>query len=300
MRLALLQLRDYGSARENVARTIQKIAEAAKGGAQVVCTQELFTTSYFCTKQDPVNFDLAEKIPGPTTSALCAAAKKHKVVVIASLFENRGSEVYHNTAVIIDADGTLLGKYRKNHIPQDPAFEEKFYFTPGDLGYRAWETKAGKLGVLICWDQWYPEAARLTALQGANIIFYPTAIGWLPEEKAALGEAQHTAWETVQRGHAVANGCYIAAVNRVGREGNTEFWGQSFVVNPYGQVIARASVNREEILYAETDPRAQAEFRRIWPFFRDRRIDTYGDLTKRLVDEESKASGKPKRPVKQR
>lgn len=295
MRIALLQLRDYGSAKENVARTVKKIAEAAKGGAQVVCTQELFTTPYFCVKQDPAGFDLAEKIPGPTTQALCAAAKKNKIVVIASLFENRGSEVYHNTAVIIDADGTLLGKYRKNHIPQDPAFEEKFYFTPGDLGYRAWETKAGKLGVLICWDQWYPEAARLTALKGANIIFYPTAIGWLPEEKAALGEAQHTAWETVQRGHAVANGCYIAAVNRVGREGNTEFWGQSFVVNPYGQVIARASVNREEILYAETDPKAQAEFRRIWPFFRDRRIDTYGDLTKRLSDDEPERTQTKKR-----
>ncbi len=295
MRLALLQLRDYGSPAENVARTIKKIGEAAKGGAQVVCTQELFTTPYFCTRQDPANFDLAEKIPGPTTKALCAAAKKHKIVVIASLFEDRGSEVYHNTAVIIDADGTLLGKYRKNHIPQDPAFEEKFYFTPGDLGYRAWETKAGKLGVLICWDQWYPEAARLTALQGANIIFYPTAIGWLPEEKAALGEAQHTAWETVQRGHAVANGCYIAAVNRVGREGNTEFWGQSFVANPYGQVIARASVNREEILYTETDAKAQAEFRRIWPFFRDRRIDTYGDLTQRLSDEEPADGPKKKR-----
>lgn len=296
MRLALLQLRDYGSAEKNVTQTIKKIGEAAKGGAQVVCTQELFTTPYFCTKQDPAFFDLAEKIPGTTTQALCAAAKKNKIVIIASLFENRGSEVYHNTAVIIDADGTVLGKYRKNHIPQDPAFEEKFYFTPGDLGYRAWETKAGKLGVLICWDQWYPEAARLTALKGANIIFYPTAIGWLPEEKAEFGEAQHTAWETVQRGHAVANGCYIAAVNRVGREGNTEFWGQSFVANPYGEVIARASVGREEILYADTDPKAQAEFRRIWPFFRDRRIDTYGDLTKRLSDEESSVKPARKHP----
>ncbi len=285
MKIALLQLRDYGSAKKNVEQTLRKIAEAAKGGAQVVCTQELFTTPYFCVKQDPAQFDLAEKIPGATTTALCAAARKNKVVIIASLFENRGSEVYHNTAVIIDADGTLLGKYRKNHIPQDPAFEEKFYFTPGDLGYRAWDTKAGKLGVLICWDQWYPEAARLTALKGANILFYPTAIGWLPEEKAALGQAQHTAWETVQRGHAVANGCYVAAVNRVGREGNTEFWGQSFVANPYGEVIARASVNREEILYAETDPKAQAEFRRIWPFFRDRRIDTYEGLTERLSDD---------------
>jgi len=287
MRLALLQLRDYGSLAENRAQTVKKIAEAAKGGADVVCTQELFTTPYFCVKQDPANFDLAEKIPGPTTDLLCAAAKKNKVVVVGSLFENRGSEVYHNTAVVIDADGTLLGSYRKNHIPQDPAFEEKFYFTPGDLGYRAWKTKAGKIGVLICWDQWYPEAARLTALRGADVLIYPTAIGWLPSEKAALGAAQHNAWETVQRGHAVANGCYVAAINRVGIEGESEFWGQSFVANPYGQVIARASENKEEILYADTDPKAQAEFRRIWPFFRDRRIDTYGDLTKRLVDDEA-------------
>lgn len=292
MRLALLQLRDYGSTAKNVAQTIQRIAEAAAHGAEVACTQELFTTPYFCVTQDPAKFDLAEKIPGPTTETLCAAAKKYQITVIASLFENRGNEIYHNTAVIIDADGALLGKYRKNHIPQDPAFEEKFYFTPGDLGYRAWATRAGKLGVLICWDQWYPEAARLTALRGADVIFYPTAIGWLPEEKAKLGEAQHTAWETVQRGHAVANGCYIAAVNRVGREGSTEFWGQSFVANPYGQVVARGSVDREEILYVDTDAKAQSEFRRIWPFFRDRRIDTYGDLTKRLADEEAPVAPK--------
>jgi len=284
MRLALLQLRDYGSVKENRARTVKKIAEAAKGGAQMVCTQELFTTPYFCVTQDPAKFDLAETIPGPTTAALCAAAKKNKIVVIGALFENRGSEVYHNTAVVIDADGKLLGKYRKNHIPQDPAFEEKFYFTPGDLGYRSWKTRAGRIGVLICWDQWYPEAARLTALRGADIIFYPTAIGWLPSEKKALGAAQHNAWETVQRGHAVANGCYVAAVNRVGREGGTEFWGQSFVADPYGRVVARASVQDEEILYADVDLKLQSEFRRIWPFFRDRRIDTYGDLTKRLSD----------------
>jgi N-carbamoylputrescine amidase len=284
MHLALLQLRDYGSVAENVARTIKKIGEAAKGGAQIVCTQELFTTPYFCITQDPANFDLAETIPGPTTDLLCAAAKKHGVVVIASLFENRGNEVYHNTAVVIDADGALLGKYRKSHIPQDPGFEEKFYFTPGDLGYRTWPTRAGRVGVLICWDQWYPEAARLTALQGADVIFYPTAIGWIPKDKAVLRAAQHTAWETVQRGHAVANGCYIAAVNRVGIEGKTKFWGQSFVADPYGRIVAKASVGREEILSVETNPKMQIEFRRNWPFFRDRRIDTYGDLTKRLVD----------------
>jgi len=213
-------------------------------------------------------------------------AKKNKVVVVGSLFENRGSEVYHNTAVVIDADGTLMGSYRKSHIPQDPAFEEKFYFTPGDLGYRAWNTRAGRIGVLICWDQWFPEAARLTALRGADILLYPTAIGWLPAEKAALGAAQHNAWETVQRGHAVANGCYVAAVNRVGREGDTEFWGQSFVADPYGRLAAKASASKEEILYADIDLKLQADFSRIWPFFRDRRIDTYGDLTKRLVDDE--------------
>ena len=286
MRLALLQLRDYGSAAENVARTSQKIAEAAAGGAQIACTQELFTTPYFCTRQDPDFFDLAETIPGPTTDALGKVAKQHGIVIVASLFENRGNEVYHNTAVVIDADGSLLGRYRKNHIPQDPAFEEKFYFTPGDLGYRAWKTKAGRIGVLICCDQWYPEAARLTAMRGADVLFYPTAIGWLPEEKAKMGAAQYGAWETVQRGHAVANGCYVAAVNRVGTEGDTEFWGQSFVADPYGRLIAQGSVRREEVIYADTDPKLQADFRRIWPFFRDRRIDTYGDLTRRLSDDE--------------
>ena len=286
MRLALLQLRDYGSAAENLARTSQKIVEAAAAGAQIACTQELFTTPYFCTRQDPDFFDLAETIPGPTTDALGKVAKQHGIVIVASLFENRGNEVYHNTAVVIDADGSLLGRYRKNHIPQDPAFEEKFYFTPGDLGYRAWKTKAGRIGVLICWDQWYPEAARLTAMRGADVLFYPTAIGWLPEEKAKMGAAQYGAWETVQRGHAVANGCYVAAVNRVGTEGDTEFWGQSFVADPYGRLIAQGSVRREEVIYADTDPKLQADFRRIWPFFRDRRIDTYGDLTRRLSDDE--------------
>jgi N-carbamoylputrescine amidase len=295
MKLALLQLRDYGSVVENRARTVKKIAEAAQGGATVVCTQELFTTPYFCIKQDPALFDLAETIPGPTTDALGKVAKKNKVVVVGSLFENRGSEVYHNTAVVIDADGTLLGSYRKSHIPQDPAFEEKFYFTPGDLGYRAWKTRAGRIGVLICWDQWFPEAARLTALRGADILLYPTAIGWLPAEKASLGAAQHNAWETVQRGHAVANGCYVAAVNRVGREGETEFWGQSFVADPYGRLTAKASASKEEILYADIDLKLQADFRRIWPFFRDRRIDTYDDLTKRLVDDEPPVPARKKK-----
>ncbi|MCB1211997.1 MAG: carbon-nitrogen hydrolase, partial [Verrucomicrobiales bacterium] len=200
-------------------------------------------------------------------------------------FEKRGPGLYHNTAAIIDADGTLLGKYRKMHIPQDPGFEEKFYFTPGDLGYRVWDTKFGRIGVLICWDQWYPEAARLTALAGAQILFYPTAIGWLASEKAELGKAQHTAWETVQRGHAVANGCFVAAVNRTGNEGETEFWGQTFVANPYGEIIEKAAVSKEEVLIVPCDLKEVEDFRRIWPFFRDRRIDTYAALTKRYIDE---------------
>ena len=219
-----------------------------------------------------------------SVTELAKAARRLGLVVVAPLFEARGSEVYHNTAAVIDADGTVLGKYRKMHIPQDPGFEEKFYFTPGDLGFRSWATAHGNIGVLICWDQWYPEAARLTALAGADILFYPTAIGWLPEEKAALGRAQHNAWETVQRGHGVANGCYIAATNRVGTEGRTQFWGQSFVSDPYGEIVARASADREEVLLADCDLAKQREFRRIWPFFRDRRIDAFGDLTRRLRD----------------
>lgn len=283
--LGLIQLTAADTPAENLRKTLPRIEEAASQGAQIIALQEMFTTKYFCVTQNPDHFDLAEPIPaGPITRELCAAAKKLGVVIIAPMFEARGSEVYHNTAAIIDADGTCLGKYRKMHIPQDPAFEEKFYFTPGDLGFRTWQTAFGNIGVLICWDQWYPEAARLTALSGADILFYPTAIGWLPEEKPTLGAAQHCAWETVQRGHAVANGCYLAATNRVGTEGNTEFWGQSFVANPYGEIIAKASPNAEEILLARCDLKLQREFRRIWPFFRDRRIDAYADITKRLID----------------
>ncbi|MEY4818528.1 MAG: hypothetical protein RLZZ23_1301, partial [Verrucomicrobiota bacterium] len=258
---------------------------AAAKGAKIIGLQEMFTTKYFCINQDPKNFDLAEPVEtGPSVTELAKVAKRLGVVIVAPLFEARGSEVYHNTAAVIDADGTVLGKYRKMHIPQDPGFEEKFYFTPGDLGFRTWKTAHGDIGVLICWDQWYPEAARLTALGGAQILFYPTAIGWLPEEKAALGHAQHNAWETVQRGHGVANGCYVAATNRVGTEGRTQFWGQSFVSDPYGEIVARASIEKEEILLADCDLVKQREFRRIWPFFRDRRIDAYGDLTRRLRD----------------
>jgi len=285
VRVGLIQLTAEDTPAANVRKTLPRIEEAAAKGAKIIGLQEMFTTKYFCINQDPKNFDLAEPIEtGPSVTELAKAAKRLGVVIIAPLFEARGSEVYHNTAAVIDADGTVLGKYRKMHIPQDPGFEEKFYFTPGDLGFRTWKTAHGDIGVLICWDQWYPEAARLTALGGAQILFYPTAIGWLPEEKAALGHAQHNAWETVQRGHGVANGCYVAATNRVGTEGRTQFWGQSFVSDPYGEIVARASVEKEEVLLADCDLVKQREFRRIWPFFRDRRIDAYGDLTRRLRD----------------
>jgi N-carbamoylputrescine amidase len=285
VRIGLIQLTAEDTPAANVRKTIPRIEEAAAKGAKIIGLQEMFTTKYFCINQDPKNFDLAEPIEtGPSVTELAKVAKRLGVVIVAPLFEARGSEVYHNTAAVIDADGTVLGKYRKMHIPQDPGFEEKFYFTPGDLGFRTWKTAHGDIGVLICWDQWYPEAARLTALGGAQILFYPTAIGWLPEEKAALGRAQHNAWETVQRGHGVANGCYVAATNRVGTEGRTQFWGQSFVSDPYGEIVARASVEQEEILLADCDLVKQREFRRIWPFFRDRRIDAYGDLTRRLRD----------------
>ncbi len=283
--LGLIQSRAFPSKEESLAAHIDLIRDAAKHGAQVICLQELFLTPYFCKREETALFDLAEAIPGPTTEALAPLARELGVVIITSLFERRGPGLYHNTAAVIDADGSYLGKYRKMHIPEDPGFNEKFYFTPGDLGYPVWDTKFGKLGVLVCWDQWYPEAARLAALAGAEILFYPTAIGWLSSEKAALGEAQHCAWETVQRGHAVANGCFLVAVNRTGIEEATEFWGQSFVANPYGQIVAKAAVDREEILIVECSLKEVEDFRRIWPFFRDRRIDTYAPLTKRYLDE---------------
>ena len=285
VRVGLIQLTAEDTPAANVRKTNPRIDEAAATGAKIIGLQQMFTTKYFCINQDPKNFDLAEPIEtGPSVTELAKVAQRLGVVIIAPLFEARGSEVYHNTAAVIDADGTVLGKYRKMNIQQDPGFEEKFYFTPGDLGFRTWKTAHGDIGVLICWDQWYPEAARLTALGGAQILFYPTAIGWLPEEKAALGQAQHNAWETVQRGHGVANGCYVAATNRVGTEGRTQFWGQSFVSDPYGEIVARASIDKEEVLLADCDLVKQREFRRIWPFFRDRRIDAYTDLTRRLRD----------------
>jgi N-carbamoylputrescine amidase len=284
--LGLVQSREYPGKKKALERHIALITDAAKKGAQIVCLQELFLTPYFCKREETEQFELAEKIPGATTDTLCKLAKKLGVVIIASLFEKRGPGLYHNTAAVIDADGKYLGKYRKMHIPEDPGFNEKFYFTPGDLGYRVWNTKFGRIGVLICWDQWYPEAARLAALGGAEILFYPTAIGWLKSEKKALGKAQHCAWETVQRGHAVANGCYVAAVNRTGTEEETEFWGQTFVASPYGEIVAKAFVDREEVLIVPVDLDAVENFRRIWPFFRDRRIDTYAPLANRFLDNE--------------
>ncbi|QIF00637.1 carbon-nitrogen hydrolase [Roseimicrobium sp. ORNL1] len=283
--LGLIQTHATEDKADNLRRHIALIREAAKRGAHVVCLQELFLTPYFCKREETALFDLADPIPGDTTKQLGDLARELGVVIIASMFEKRAIGLYHNTAAIIDADGEYMGKFRKMHIPEDPGFNEKFYFTPGDLGYKVWDTKRGRLGVLVCWDQWYPEAARLTAMSGAQILFYPTAIGWLKSEKAELGKAQHTAWETVQRGHAVANGCYVAAVNRVGVEEETEFWGQSFVANPYGEIVAKASPSDEEILMVPCDIKAMEDFRRIWPFFRDRRIDSYSDLTKRWRDD---------------
>ncbi|MCB1228301.1 MAG: carbon-nitrogen hydrolase [Verrucomicrobiales bacterium] len=283
--LGLIQSKAFSSSEEALREHEQRIHAAAAQGAQVICLQELFLTPYFCKREETALFDLAEPVPGPTTRALEPLAAELGVVIIASLFEKRGPGLYHNTAAVIDADGRYLGKYRKHHIPEDPGFNEKFYFTPGDLGYRVWDTRHGRIGVLICWDQWYPEAARLAALAGAEILFYPTAIGWLASEKAELGAAQHCAWETVQRGHAVANGCFVAAVNRTGIEEETEFWGQSFVADPYGRIVARAAVDAEENLIVPIETQEVEDFRRIWPFFRDRRIDTYAPLTKRYLDE---------------
>jgi N-carbamoylputrescine amidase len=287
--LGLIQSRCSPDPAENFSRTADKIAQAAKQGAQIICTQELFRSEYFCQSENHDYFKLAETIPGPSTVALQKLAKRHKVVIIGSLFEKRAAGLYHNTAVVIDADGAMLGIYRKMHIPDDPLYLEKFYFAPGDLGFRSWPTRHGHIGVCVCWDQWYPEAARLTALQGAQILFYPTAIGWHPSEKKEYGVNQHSAWETIQRSHAVANGCYVAAVNRVGLErpaggAGIEFWGQSFVAAPSGQILARASVEKEEILMAAVDVRKVDVARTHWPFLRDRRIDAYADLSKRFID----------------
>jgi len=276
---------------ENLTRAVSRIEEAARAGAQVVCLPELFRSQYFCQREDTKNFELAESVPGPTTEVLGRVAQKTKTVIVAPVFERRAPGVYHNTAAIIDADGKIAGVYRKMHIPDDPAYYEKFYFTPGDLGFRAFSTHAGKIATLICWDQWYPEGARLAALNGACIVFYPTAIGWHPSEKNSNGEAQRDSWRTIQRSHAIANGIYVAAVNRVGHEkpdeggDGLEFWGTSFFCDPQGVVLAEGSPDREEILYGEVDLAHLEDVRRNWPFLRDRRIDAYAGIEQRFLDD---------------
>lgn len=287
--IGLIQMRCSEDPSENLENAIALIRDAAAQGAQIICLQELFRTVYFCQEENHKYFQYAEAIPGPTTERLSTLAKELQVVIVASLFERRAAGLYHNTAAVIDADGSLLGIYRKMHIPDDPLFYEKFYFTPGDLGFRCWQTKYARVGVLICWDQWYPEAARLTALRGAEIIFYPTAIGWHPSEKAEFGERQHSSWETVQRGHAIANGCYVAVPNRVGHEApaggdGLEFWGRSFIADPAGQILARANGEKPEVLIASIDSKALEAQRVHWPFLRDRRIEAYAELTKRFID----------------
>ena len=286
--IGLVQMRCGLDPRENLEKAAERIVEAAKQGAQIVCLQELFRSQYFCQKEDAATFDLAESIPGPSTELLCKVARDLGVVVIASLFERRAAGLYHNTAAILDADGTIRGLYRKMHIPDDPLYYEKYYFTPGDLGFSAHDTKFGRIGTLVCWDQWYPEGARLTALRGADVLFYPTAIGWHPREKEQYGHAQASAWQTIQRSHAIANGVYVAAVNRVGHEGpadgGIEFWGGSFVCDPFGTILKEGSRTDEEILIVECDRARIEETRRNWPFLRDRRIDAYGPITSRFRD----------------
>ncbi len=291
--VGLVQMAMGNDPGQNLVRALARIEEAARAGARIVCLPELFRSQYFCQREDVSLFDLAEPIPGPTTDALCQAARSAEVVIIGPLFERRAPGVYHNSAVVIDATGTIAGLYRKMHIPDDPAYYEKFYFTPGDLGFRSFDTRFGKVGTLICWDQWYPEGARLTALTGAHTLFYPTAIGWHPHEKAESGATQRDAWRTVQRGHAVANGVYVAAVNRVGHEiqqpgsPGIEFWGSSFLADPQGVIIAEASADREEILLGEIDLEHLEDVRRNWPFLRDRRIDAYSGISQRFLDDDS-------------
>ena len=287
-KIGLVQMRMSPEPEKNLATAVQRVREAADQGAHLVCLPELFRTYYIGQREDHALFDLAEAIPGPSTEALGKVAKEKGVVVIASLFERRAAGLYHNTAVTLDADGSMKGMYRKMHIPDDPAYYEKFYFTPGDLGFRAVDTKVGPVGTLVCWDQWYPEGARLTALQGANILFYPTAIGWHPAEKAQYGPQQLDAWKTIQRSHAIANGCWVAAVNRVGHEKlddeapGIEFWGHSFVCDPFGVVMAEAG-EQEAMVVAEIDLARIEEVRRNWPFLRDRRTDAYGGIQHRYL-----------------
>lgn len=291
IKIGLVQMSCSNDKESNLAKAIAGIRSAHQQGAQIICLQELFTSLYFCDEEDYDNFKLAETIPGPSTETLGKIAGELNVVIIASLFEKRAQGLYHNTTAVLDADGSYLGKYRKMHIPDDPNFYEKFYFTPGDLGYKVFKTKYATLGVLICWDQWYPEAARLTALKGAEVLFYPTAIGWHPDEKEQYGENQYGAWMNVMKGHAVANGIYVAAANRIGLEqyvpntAGIEFWGASFIAGPQGEILAQASHDKEEILIAEVDLDLQENVRQNWPFFRDRRIDAYGDITNRALEE---------------
>jgi len=279
----------------NLAKAVDRVVEVASQGASVICLPELFRTQYFCQREDHALFDEAEPIPGPTVERLSRVAKEHRVTLFAPIFERRSAGIYHNTTVVLGPDGTILGRYRKMHIPDDPLYYEKFYFTPGDLGFPTFALPTGRTGVLICWDQWYPEPARIAALSGAELLFYPTAIGWHPAEKNEFGAAQHDAWETIQRAHAIANGMYVAVPNRVGHEhgdvrgdraegAGLEFWGGSFVADPFGRVIAKAAKNREELLLAEVDPQEVETVRRHWPFLRDRRVDAYGPITQRFLD----------------
>ncbi|MCR9063572.1 MAG: carbon-nitrogen hydrolase [Cytophagales bacterium] len=285
--VGLVQMSCVADVETNILKAIEKVKEAAAKGANIVCLQELFTSLYFCDIESPENFNLAEAIPGPTTERFEALAKELGVVIIASLFEKRAKGLYHNTTAVIDADGKYLGKYRKMHIPDDPGYYEKYYFTPGDLGYKVWDTKFGKLGVLICWDQWYPEAARITSLMGAEILFYPTAIGWDTNETSeVINKEQYEAWQTIQRSHAVANGVHVVSVNRVGREADQQFWGGSFVANPHGRLLYLASHDKEEVHVQEIDSEVTEYYRTTWPYFRDRRIDSYGPIVKRYIDED--------------
>lgn len=286
VKVGLVQMSCTADKQQNLDKAIARVREAAAKGAQIVCLQELFTSLYFCDVEDYDNFKLAEAIPGPSTDALSAVAAELGVVIIASLFEKRAQGVYHNTTAVLDADGKYLGKYRKMHIPDDPGFYEKFYFTPGDLGYKVFKTKFATIGVLICWDQWYPEAARITALMGAEILFYPTAIGWATSQNDDTNTEQYNAWQTIQRSHAVANGVHVVSVNRSGQEGELKFWGGSFVANPFGRVLYQASHTDEEIIVMDLDLNKSDYYRSHWPFLRDRRIDSYQPITKRLIDED--------------
>ena len=287
--IGIVQMACTAKPKENLDKAIVKIREAASKGAQIICLQELFTSLYFCDVEDYENFKLAEAIPGPSTETLSAVAKELGVVIIASLFEKRTQGIYHNTTAVLDGDGSYLGKYRKMHIPDDPAYYEKFYFTPGDLGYKIFKTKFATIGILICWDQWYPEGARITSLMGAEILFYPTAIGWATSQDEATNSEQFNAWQTIQRSHAVANGVHVVSVNRVGLEQNgaMKFWGGSFIANPFGRVLLQASHDQEEVHVLAVDLNKTDSYRTHWPFLRDRRIDSYQPITKRYIDEEA-------------